>query len=286
MPTDFRTEMGAWREVFHMRKRSLVFFECLLIALVLAFFASVWQFQLFSAQFVQLTGQVELLTEINEGLPETEIELLQNELSELDGVDQVRYWDTEQVSSYIDQRLFRGYQDFVEKYQLDLPVRPLFRLRLSDISVRNEVLDELRERFPAQLLVIDGPSLENSNSFGLQFVDSLGDSLWYLQVLMFCLFLIIVAFSGYMTSFFLSERSRGFHLSQMLHLSVPYTFWPAALMAVLMSASSVLVALVLSFFLFGQLLWALALMLLTAFVLIDVILVWFGRFVVVKWGMR
>jgi cell division protein FtsX len=286
MPTDFRTEMGAWREVFGLRKRTLVFFEALLLGLVMAFFVSVWQLQLFSAQFVQLTGQVEIVTEINEGLPQSEIDLLQGELEKLSGVEDIQYWDTAQVSEYIDQRLFRGYGDFVEKYQLDLPVRPLFRLKLSDISVRNDVLEELRGRFSSQLLVVDGPSIENADSFGFQFVESLRNSIWHLQVLVVCLFLIIIGFSGYMTSFLLSERSRGFHLSQMLHLSLPYTFWPAVWVAFRMSAFVTLIALILSVLLFGEWLLVLAGMLLAAFVLIDIILVWFGRFVVVKWGMR
>jgi hypothetical protein len=286
MPTDFRTEMGAWREVFTLRKRTLVFFEALLVILVMAFFAAVWQFQLFSAQFVQLTGQVEVIAEINEGLPESEIEILSGELDALSGIEQVEYWDMAQVSEYIDQRLFRGYEDFVEKYQLDLPVRPLFRLKLEDISVRNDVLEKMRERFSRQLLVIDGPSANNPDSFGLQFVESLRSSIWHLQVLVVALFLLIIGFSGYMTSFLLSERSRGFHLSQMLHISAPYTFWPAVVVSFWMSVFVTAIALLLSFLFFGEWLWVLALMLLAAFILIDVILVWFGRFVVVKWGMR
>lgn len=286
MPTDFRTEMGAWREVFALRKRSLVFFEVVLMVLVMGFFVSVWQLQSFSAQYVQLTGQVEVLAEVNEGLPEDELVRLTEALETVEGVQQVEYWGVDRVSEYIDDRLFRGYQDFVEKYQLDLPVNPLFRIGLNDISTRDQVLEELRSRFSGQLLLVDGPALETQDSFGFQFVDTLRRSMWQLQVLVLCLFIAIVCFSGYMTSFLLSERSRGFHLSQMLHLSLPYTFWPAVTVSFLMSLIVTLVALVFTTILFGEWLWVLAGMLLGAFLLVDLILVWFGRFVVVKWGMR
>lgn len=286
MTTDFRTEMGAWKQVFSHRKKTFVFFQLLLLLLMSLFFISVWQLQLFSGQVEQLTGEVELIAEINEGLPESELVLLQQSLEELPGVDAVRYWTLEQVSEYIDSRLFRGYQDFVQKYQLDVPLRPLYRIRLSDLSVRDEVLETLRSRFAAQLLVVDGPRTDQEQSFGVQFVETLKKSMNNTRVLMIGIFLFLVGFYGYTTAFFLSERSRGFHLGQILHLSVPYTFWPALFVSFIDAFVLVCLSLLINMLLLGEWLIVLAGMLLVAFLLVDVVMVWFGRFVVVKWGMR
>ena len=237
-------------------------------------------------QRAQLTEQVEVIAELQLGVPEQELTLFIEDLRAMDQVEEVTFWTTEQVAQFIDERVFRGYESFIQEYQLDVPVQPLLRIQLADIRFQESVVNELESRLGEQLIAVDAPQAEDGGVFVEGFLGTLDRSRLSLQALMMASFGLLLAFSGYVTAFFLSERSRGFHLSQVLHWSVPYTFWPALFVSVAHSLGALLIALILSGVIVGVFWWSLGLLLFGSMFMLDVIFVWFGRFVVVKWGMR
>jgi len=279
MPSPFHSELVSWREVFRLRKWTTAFFSVLLVLMVALFLVVVAEYQLLAAQVSQLTTQVEVIAEVDQALPEDQVKAFQAQIEALPMVSKVEYWPAERSAQYIDRTILSGYLDFLKKTQLAVPVNPLFRIQLSDLDQKPALEKILGERFGDKLILIDASVSADRQSFAGQFVLSVTNSVRTFQLFMILEFLMVLALSGYLTSFLLAERSRGFHLSQLLHLSPPYLFSPALLVSSSLSFFLVLLGFLCSFLFLGQFLPGLAIALLGAVILINLMLCWLGRYV-------
>lgn len=286
MHSSFQSELKSWKEVLKLRKGTLAIFSLAMVLMVTLFFVIVWEYRLLEAQVSQFTNQVELIVEVDTDLSEEHKSNIQSELAALPMVNKLEYWSAERSARYIDNQILSGYFGFLEKNKLDFPVNPLFRIQLSDLDEKEDLEKIVAEKYGNRLFIMDTTLQSAGLSFAREFVENLTWFTSLFRILIAFQYIAILILSGYMTAFILSERSKGFHLTQVLHISPPYTFWPAmAVMSVFSVALSGL-AMLLSFLIIGQFLWFLALLLLFSLVLLDLVLVWLGRYVLVKWGMR
>jgi len=284
--TDFSTEMKSWLEVLKLRKGTVVLFSVAMVLMMTLFFLLVFEHRLLADQVSQFTNQVELIVEVDTDLSEEHKANIQQELAALPMVNSLDYWSAERSAEYIDNQILSGYLGFLEKNKLDFPVNPLFRIQLGDLKGKEELEKVIAEKYGNRLFVMDTSNSTQGLSFAREFVENLT---WFsnlFRVLIAFQFVVLLIVSAYMTAFILSERSKGFHITQVLHISPPYTFWPAIYLTSVFSLILSLVALFISYLIIGQVLWFLALLLLVSFILLDLVLVWVGRYVIVKWSMR
>ena len=279
MVTTFRSELISWREVLRLRTWTIVFFSILLVSMVALFLVVVSEYRLLAAQVSQLTTQVEVIAEVDQALPEDQIMAFQKQIEGLPMVSKVEYWPAERSAQYIDRTILSGYLDFLKKTQLSVPVNPLFRIQLRDLDQKPALEKILGEQFGDKLLLVDASVAADRQSFAGQFVQSVTDSVRTFRLFMILEFLMVLALSAYLTAFLLAERSRGFHLSQFLHLSPPYLFFPAFLVSNGLSLILTALGFLCSFLFSGQLYLALATALLGAVILINLMLCWLGRYV-------
>ncbi|MGE3278662.1 MAG: permease-like cell division protein FtsX [Candidatus Altimarinota bacterium] len=286
MAADFSSEWRSWQAVFALRKGTIGFFSVLIVFLVTLFLVMVWEYQIFSAQISQLTNQVEVIAELNEDLGQEQVNTLQSEIQSLPMVSRVDFWSAERSSQYIDRRILSGYTDFLQKTQSDIPLQPLFRIQLADIQQKQALEDVLKERYPQQISLVHSLGTSEGDSFAQQFISQVDQSSRVFQVAIVLLLILLVGMYGYLVSFILSERSKGFHLTQVLHLSPPYEFFPALVMSTGLVLVVVLLGTIVGFMVVGDFLWMLMGALGILFFLVNMILVWFGRFVVSRWSLR
>lgn len=286
MAVDFSSEWRSWQAVFSLRKGTIGFFSILIVFLVTLFLVMVWEYQIFSAQISQLTNQVEVIAELDEDLSQEQIELLQSEIRSLSMVSQVDFWSAERSAQYIDRQILSGYSDFLQKTQSEVLLQPLIRIQLADIQQKQVLEDLLREKYPQQISLVHSLGTSEGDSFAQQFISQVDQSSRVFQVSIVLLLVLLVGLYGYVVSFILSERSKGFHLTQVLHLSPPYELVPALVMSAGLALFVVLLGTVIGFLVIGDFLWTLMGSLGGLFLILNVILVWFGRFVVTRWGLR
>jgi len=286
MLTDFSTELSTWKDILRLRKGTIIFFSLVTILLVSLFLVMSWEYRLFETQVSQLTSQVEVIAELDEDLPEDQQDLIREEIAGWGMVTDVELWSAERSAQYIDQQILSGYVSFLKKNQLEIPVQPLLRIQLSELGEKKEVEEILKERFRNQILVIDSSEVYGDESFAGEFIGRLMKSTDVFQWVIILVLICLLAASGYLTSFMLSERSRGFHLKQLLHISAPYDFWPAFLVSGSLSLGLCLLGMVLASFFLGHVLLLSTLLLFGLMLMLDAVLCWFGRYVVIKWGMR
>ena len=286
MSSGFQSEMRSWREVLRLRKATLVFFVVVLSLLMGLFFLLVQQYQTFATQISRLTDELEMVLELDPSLSSEQLQTMQDELKQLPSVKQIEYWSRERAAEYIDQQMLPGYLDFLNKTQSEIPVNPLFRIQLTELQKKTEVEQLIADRYAPFIVTTDSLLDRSGQTFAQQFVaqlQSLSVALRHLSVLFL---VILLALSGYFTSFVLAERSRGFHLTQLLHLSPPYEFFPALLLTLVFSLATLVLGLGWSSLLGGQLYFLLALMLFGALAILDLLLVWLGRFVLARWSLK
>ncbi|MDP2691991.1 MAG: hypothetical protein Q8O95_06350 [bacterium] len=286
MLSDFSSEMSVWRQVFALRRATIGFFLLLMFLVVSVFLLLVWEYHLLEYEVSQLTTQTEIIAELDRALLPEQQEMIRSDIEQLVMVQSVELWSSERSAQYIDQRILSGYMGFLQKNQLDIPVNPLLRIQLIELSQKDALERILQDRFGQQLSMTESHLGQGRASFATEFIGALTRSLDAFQVLVVLIFLVLIFGGGYLSSYVLSERSRGFHLTQVLHLSPPYLFWPAFLVSALVSLALVLVSVLVVGLYLQQILWGLGLSLLGVLLMKDLILVWLGRFVIVKWGMR
>jgi len=246
----------------------------------------VWEYQILSSHISQLTHQVEVIAEIDPSLSQEQVETLRLEIQSLPMVGQVDYWPVERTSQYIDEKILSGYHDFLQKSPLEIPFQPLFRIQLLQLDQKQELESHLMETYPRQISLVHSLGSSESDSFAQQFISQVGQSSRVFQVSIVLLLVLLVGLYGYVVSFILSERSKGFHLTQVLHLSPPYELVPALVMSAGLALFVVLLGTLVGFLVIGDFLWTLMGSLGGLFLILNVILVWFGRFVVTRWGLR
>lgn len=272
--------------MLRLRKATLVFFVVVLSLLMGLFFLLVQQYQTFATQISRLTDELEMVLELDPSLSSEQLQTMQDELKQLPSVKQIEYWSRERAAEYIDQQMLPGYLDFLNKTQSEIPVNPLFRIQLTELQKKTEVEQLIADRYAPFIVTTDSLLDRSGQTFAQQFVaqlQSLSVALRHLSVLFL---VILLALSGYFTSFVLAERSRGFHLTQLLHLSPPYEFFPALLLTLVFSLATLVLGLGWSSLLGGQLYFLLALMLFGALAILDLLLVWLGRFVLARWSLK
>jgi hypothetical protein len=286
MGSDFRSEWRSWRAVFSLRKKTIAFFSGIVVFLISLFLVMVWEYQILSSHIAQLTTQVEVIAEIDESLSQEQVTTLQMEIESLPMVHKVDYWSVDRTSQYIDDKILSGYDAFLQKTPSEIPLQPLFRIQLSELDQKDELTKLLLEKYPRQIFLI--PALVDADelSFAQQFISQIGQSARVFQISIVLLLIALIGVYGYMVSFLLSERSRGFHLTQMLHLAPPYEFGPAVWIMTGIALMLHFIASVLAYILLGHFLFLLVSSLFLVFFLLNIILVWFGRFVIFRWGMR
>src|SRR5690606_5041687 len=286
MSADFRSEWRSWRAVFSLRKGTVGFFSGIVVFLISLFLVMVWEYQILSSHISQLTHQVEVIAEIDPSLSQEQVETLRLEIQSLPMVGQVDYWPVERTSQYIDEKILSGYHDFLQKSPLEIPFQPLFRIQLLQLDQKQELESHLMETYPRQISLVHSLVETDGQSFAQQFISQTAQSARVFQISVVLLLVLMVGVYGYLVSFLLSERSRGFHLGKMLHLSAPYQFTPALVMTTGLALCLHVLALLFTFVFLGHFLMMLMTSLFVAFFLVNVILVWFGRFVIVRWVMR
>lgn len=286
MPPSFIPEFHAWREVVLLRKGTLAFLGVILTILMVLFFGLVVQYRFFSSQIAELTRQTEVILDIDSSVSDEQRQILQVELENLPEVAQVEYWSPERSAQYVDSRIFRGYLKFLEKSELDIPLQPLFRVGLSDLGSKAALEQSIEQRYSGQLLLADSTVEPGRESFSRQLTETLQHSASLMLWLTIFSLLLVFAAHAYLMAFFLSERSHDFHLAQFLHLSPPYELWPALVVTCLGSLALIVFALLFTALLTGTFFFLLAFLLWLALLLMDMILVWFGRYLVLRWGMR
>lgn len=286
MSSGFQSEMKSWKEVLRLRKATIFFFVVVLSLVTGLFFLLVQQYQTFATQISRLTGELELVVEIDPSLSSEQLQSMQEEIRQLPAVKQVEYWSQERAAEYIDQQMLPGYLDFLNKTQLEIPVNPLLRIQLSELQKKAEVEKFLAERYTQFIITTDSLLDRSGQTFAQQFIAQLQDLSFALRHLSVWVLVLLFALSGYFTAFVLAERSRGFHLSQFLHLSPPYEFFSALILVFIFSFATVFLGLLWGFILGGQWLFVLALQLFVALGILDILLVWAGRFVLARWSLK
>jgi hypothetical protein len=286
MSSDFRSEWRSWRAVFALRKGTICFFSSLIVFLITLFLVMVWEYQIFSSQISQLTTQVEVIVELDENLSQEQVSSLQAEVQNLPMVSKVDYWSADRSSQYIDQTILSGYKDFLQRTQSEIPLQPLFRIQLSELGQKESLEKTLSDRYPQQITLIHSLGDSEGQSFARQFISQVGQSSRVFQVSIVLLLILVIGLYGYMVSFVLSERSRGFHLAQALHLSPPFELFPALVLSTGFAFVLNIIGALLGFFILGQYLFVLMCSLFIVFFLVNLILVWFGRYVMVRWSLR
>lgn len=286
MASDFATELNTWKTILSLRKGTVGFFVTLTVLLVALFLVMVWEYRSFQGQLSQLTTQVEVMVELSPSMSEEQSTLIQERVKTWEEVAEVEYWSPDRSAMYIDQQVMPGYLAFLEKNQLEVPVQPMLRVQVGALEAKEAVEQRLREQYGSQLTVISTPEVYGESSFAGQFIGQLIRSTevfsWVIAFVLICL----LCSSGYLSAFLLSERSHGFHLKQMLHLAPAYTYWPAFLVVGTLSLIMTWAGMVVAAIFTGHVLLLITLLLFGVMLFLDFILVWFGRFVVTKWGMR
>ena len=286
MASDFATELSTWKTILSLRKGTVGFFVVLTVLLVALFLVMVWEFRSFQGQLSQLTTQMEVMAELNPNLPDEQLSVVQEQVESWDDVVSVEYWSPDRSAVYIDQQVMPGYLSFLQRNQLEVPVQPLLRIQVGELAAKEAVEGRLRERFSGQVTVISSPEVYGDGSFAGQFIGQLIRSTKVFRWLVVFVLVCLLASSGYVSAFLLSERSHGFHLKQWLHLTPAYRYWPAFLVVGVMSLLMTLAGMVVAALFTGHVLLLVTLLLFGVMLFLDFILVWFGRFVVTKWGMR
>lgn len=286
MSSGFQSEMKSWKEVLRLRKATVFFFVLVLSLVMGLFFLLVQQYQTFATQISRLTGELELVVEIDPTLSSEQLQSMQEEIRQLPAVKQVDYWSQERAAEYIDQQMLPGYLDFLNKTQLEIPVNPLLRIQLVELQQKAEVEKFITERYPQFIISTDSLLDRSGQTFAQQFIAQLQDLSTALRYLSVFVLVLLFALSGYFTTFVLAERSRGFHLTQFLHLSPPYEFFPAVVLLLVFSLTTLFLGLGWGYILGGQWLFVLALLLFGALAILDVLLAWAGRFVFARWNLK
>ena len=274
------SELKSWVELLKNHKLAVTLFSLLIVLQTSLLLLLFWQYQVLDLQIAQFTSNLEIIAELDEDLTEEQSQYIKGELEELEMVKAVEYWPPEKSALYVDNQVLSGYLAFLKKNELNLPFNALLRIALKDLGKKEDLEKIILEKYQGRLLVVDSSSIKGEQSFAGSFVDSINSSAARLKLFVAVLLIILLLTHAYFKSLLLSERCRGFHLSQILHLSPPYAFWPTLLVLVTMSLCLSAIGFLLVYLVISQILWLLTVMLFLAFLLLDLILVWTGRFVV------
>ncbi len=259
------------------RKRTYLFMGLLLILMPFVLLMSIWQQRFFAEQLGFLFDQVEVIVELDPALSPGVVEQVQEAVEQWEGVKGVEYWDRDRLNAYVDSTMFSDYFQFLDQYQIEIPVQQLFRIRLDEPGYRKEIVDLIEENFSAQLDVYEGEVTSFGKGAAGRLIDTLEHSARVLQGITVVVLILWLLILGYCTSFYLSERRHGFHPLQMMHLVAPYEFFPALITVTGLSWSLTLIAMVFASLMVGAVLWQLTLMLWGMLLLFQLIFVWVGK---------
>lgn len=277
MISDFRSEVAAWWEVMKSRKGSVVSLSLVMVMMIAAFLLLVAQYQISSAQIAKVTTQVEVLVEVDQDLPDTAYEEIQQEIQKFPMVKGVEYWTQDRSAQYIDQKLLSGYLSFLKKNQLEIAVPPLFRIQLSELSQKKTLEELIRQRFGGRLHIIDSIG-EVQPSFAQEFLEGIDHLSQWVRIVMVLQLTTLFAVTAYLINFLVTERTAGFHLRQFLHLAPPYSFLPTLVLSLLLLILLHFISLLFSALLIGSFLTVLSFLLFLALSLMTVIILWTRRY--------
>lgn len=283
MASDFHTEIKSFIEAIRAKKWTFSFLFSFLVLLIASFLLISGASQTIASQISQFVNQVEVIAELKETLPESELKRLEEELKKLSMVKDVDYWSKTRIANYVNRALMPGYFEFVKNAEIEIPMNELFRIQLNDLSKKEELETAITDNYGDLLQVFSSDVKSGAESQGLAFIAQLKNSGKLFQALVLLNLFLLFALFAYVIFSILSERSRGFHLKTLLHLSPPFSMAPAFFVS---STTALLVSFcgaVLSFFILGEFLFRFSFFLFIAFVILGLCVIWIARFSMSRW---